>query len=46
MSERYQKVLRLGVRFNGNTFELLDGSPLPKFAQDCVGELLLPPHSF
>ncbi len=45
MSERYQKVLRLGIRFNGSTFELLDGRPLPKLAQNCVGELLLPPHS-
>ena len=40
---RYEKKLRIGVRFDGAKFVLLDGSPLPKLHTDAVGELLLQP---
>src|SRR5437867_1685242 len=38
---RYGKNLRIGVRFNGDKFVLLNGSPLPKLRTNAVGELLL-----
>src|SRR5271170_815294 len=41
---RYEKNLRIGVRFDGNTFVLLDGSALPKLHKDSVCELVLKPE--
>lgn len=38
---RYEKNLRIGVRFDGDKFVLLDGRPLPKLRSNAVGELLL-----
>jgi hypothetical protein len=40
---RYKKNLRIGVRFNGDKFVLLNGSPLPKLRMNAVGELVLEP---
>ena len=40
---RYKKNLRIGVRFNGDKFVLLNGSPLPKLRMNSVGELVLQP---
>jgi len=40
---RYEKNLRIGVRFDGDKFVLLDGRPLPKLRSNAVGELLLRP---
>jgi hypothetical protein len=41
---RYEKKLRIGVRFDGAKFVLLDGSLLPKLRKNAVGELLLQPE--
>ena len=32
--ERFQKHLRIGVRFDGSGFVLLNGNPLPELATD------------
>jgi hypothetical protein len=40
---RNKKNLRIGVRFNGDEFVLLNGSPLPKLRTNAVGELVLQP---
>lgn len=40
---RYEKRLRIAVRFDGTTFALLDASPLPAIAKDAVCELVLRP---
>jgi hypothetical protein len=42
---RYEKNLKIGVRFDGATFSLLDGTSLPKLRKNAVGELLLPPEA-
>jgi hypothetical protein len=42
---RYEKNLRLGVRFDGNNFVLLDGSPLPKLHTGAIAELVLRPEA-
>ena len=41
---RYEKSLRIGVRFDGSNFVLLDCSPLPKLHKDSVCELVLRPE--
>ena len=38
---RYEKHLRLAIRFDGAKFVLLDGRPLPGIEQGAVGELLI-----
>jgi len=43
--KRYEKHLKVGVRFDGEKFVLLDGSPLPKLKNDTHAELLLAPDS-
>ena len=40
---RYTKNLRIGVRFNGDKFVLLNGNPLPKLRMNAVAELVLQP---
>jgi hypothetical protein len=42
--ERFQKHLRIGVRFDGTGFVLLNGNPLPELAADSVAELVLAPE--
>jgi hypothetical protein len=44
ISERFQKALRLGVRFNGTHFELLNGTPLPELSPGAIGELVIAPQ--
>jgi hypothetical protein len=41
---RFEKTLRIGVRFHGTGFVLLDGRPLPKLAEDSLAELVLSPE--
>ena len=41
--DRYEKRLRVGIRFDGANFVLLDGKPLPALAKDTVAELVLAP---
>lgn len=43
--ERYEKRLRIGVRFDGSSFVLLDGKALPALAKDSMAEILLAPES-
>jgi hypothetical protein len=43
--ERFQKRLRIGVRFDGVGFVLVDGQPLPKLAMDSFAELVIAPES-
>jgi len=43
--ERFQKRLRIGVRFDGVGFVLLDGQPLPKLEKNSVAELVVVPES-
>lgn len=43
--KRYQKRFRIGVRFDGATFVLLNGEPLPALAKNSVAELVLSPES-
>lgn len=42
--ERYPKHLRIGVRFDGTSFVLLDGKPLPALAKGSVAEIFLAPE--
>ena len=42
--ERFQKHLRIGIRFDGARFVLLNGNPLPALKKDCVAELVLAPE--
>src|ERR1017187_430984 len=42
--ERFQKHLRIGIRFDGAGFVLLNGNPLPALVKDCVAELVLAPE--
>jgi hypothetical protein len=42
--ERFQKHLRIGIRFDGASFVLLDGDPLPALVKDCIAELVLAPE--
>jgi len=41
---RYEKRFRIGVRFDGTNFVLLNGSPLPAIAKDSVAELVVAPE--
>ena len=41
--QRFEKHLRIGVRFDGTRFVLQNGSPLPALAKDSVAELVLVP---
>jgi hypothetical protein len=43
--QRFEKHLRIGTRFNGNQFVLLDGSPLPALSKGSIVELILAPES-
>jgi len=43
--ERFQKHLKIGIRFDGAGFVLLNGDPLPALKKDCVAELVLAPES-
>lgn len=43
--QRFEKHLRVGTRFDGNRFVLLDGSPLPALSKDSIVELILTPES-
>jgi hypothetical protein len=43
--QRFEKHLRIGARFDGNRFVLVDGSPLPALSEDSVVELILAPES-
>ncbi len=43
--QRFEKHLRIGSRFDGNRFILLDGSPLPTLAKDSLVDLILAPES-
>jgi hypothetical protein len=43
--ERFQKRLRIGVLFDGASFLLLDGQPLPKLAKGSIAELVVAPES-
>jgi hypothetical protein len=42
--KRFQKHLRIGVRFDGSGFVLLNGNPLPELAKDSIAELVLAPE--
>jgi hypothetical protein len=42
--ERFQKRLRIGVRFDGASFVLLDGKPLPKLTEGSFAELVIAPE--
>ena len=44
-SERYQKNLRIGVSFDGQTFRLLNGSALPKVVTGSFAELVISPDA-
>jgi len=43
--DRFQKRLRIGVRFDGTSFVLLDGKPLPKLTEGSYAELVVAPES-
>ena len=43
--ERFEKRLRIGVRFDGTSFVLLNGQPLPKLTNGSVAELVVTPES-
>src|ERR1035441_766559 len=43
-SARYEKRFRIGVRFDGAKFLLLNGDPLPAVANGSVAELVLAPE--
>jgi len=43
--DKFGKRLRIGVRFDGTSFIMLDGQPLPKLAKDSIAELVLAPES-
>jgi len=42
--ERFQKHLRISVRFDGAGFVLLNGNPLPELTEGCIAELVLAPE--
>jgi hypothetical protein len=42
--DRFEKNLRIGVRFDGTGFVLLDGRPLPRLAKESVAELIVSPE--
>ena len=42
---KYEKRLRIAVRFDGEKLVLLDGGPLPKLCKEAVGELVLRPEA-
>jgi hypothetical protein len=42
---RFEKRLKIGVRFDGTNFVLLNGAALPRIAKDAIGELVLAPDS-
>src|SRR5271156_384760 len=43
--QRFEKHLRIGTRFDGSRFVLLDGSPLPTLTKDSIVDLILAPES-
>ena len=43
--QKFEKHLRVGTRFDGSRFVLLDGSPLPALTKDSIVELILAPES-
>ncbi len=43
--KRFEKHLRIGIRFENGKFVLLNGQPLPKLAKGSVGELVIAPES-
>ena len=43
--KQFEKHLRIGVRFEGSGFVLLDGKPLPKLAEGSVADLVVAPES-
>ena len=45
VKKRFEKHLRIGVRFDGAKFVLLDGSALPVLSKDAVADLVLAPES-
>lgn len=42
--ERYEKRLRIAIRFDGTSFVLLDGQPIPALAKDSIAELVVAPE--
>jgi hypothetical protein len=42
---RFEKRLKIGVRFDGTGFVLLDGQALPAITKNAIGELVLAPES-
>ncbi len=44
-NERYEKNLRIGVSFDGQTFKLLNGSVLPKLVTGSFAELVISPDA-
>jgi hypothetical protein len=40
-NDRFEKNLRIGVRFDGTGFVLLDGRPLPRLKKDSAAELIV-----
>jgi hypothetical protein len=42
---KFEKNLRIGVRFDGCKFVLLDGSPLPRVSKNTLAELVITPES-
>lgn len=43
--KRFEKHLRIGIRFDGDRFVLLDGSPMPALSKNAVAELILAPET-
>ncbi len=43
--DRFGKRLRIGVRFDGARFVMLDGRPLPQLVKNSIAELVLAPDS-
>src|ERR1035438_5485134 len=42
--KRFEKHLKIGIRFDNGSFVLLNGQPLPKLANGSVGELVIAPE--
>ena len=43
--KRFEKHLRIGIRFDGDRIVLLDGSPLPALSKNAVAELIVAPEA-
>jgi len=43
--QRFEKHLRIGIRFDGERCVLLDGSPLPALSKNAVAELIVAPEA-